>query len=214
VTAQHVRLLVNHTTGNTPTIKELGVFNETHTDDFSTATLASAWSWVRQDATQWSLSQNPGKLRIVAQPGDLFGSQNNAKNVLLRSAPAGDWTATAKLAFAPVADYQQAGLIAYRDDDNYVKLMRAHSGIQLIVGDKEVAGVYTQSFVGEAAGTVYLRMTKAGSNYFLSYNLDGSPDWTPVATYTGLDLGSSLKVGLASFGGASAIADFDWFDVR
>jgi hypothetical protein len=214
VSARKVRLLIDHTTGNTPTIKEFGVFSETYTDDFSTATLASSWSWVRQDSTKWSLSQNPGKLRIVTQPGDLFGSQNNAKNLLLRDAPAGDWTATAKLTFAPVADYQQAGLIVYGDDDNYAKLMRAHSGSQVVVGDKEVGGVYTQNLAGEAAGIVYLRVTKAGSNYFLSYNLDGSPDWTPVATYTGLNLGSSLKIGLASFGGTQAIADFDWFDVR
>ena len=214
VTSVKVRLLVNNTTGNTPTIWEFRVYN-THTDEFNNSTLDSAWSWVREDSANWSLIARSGYLRIVCQSGELYGTNNNAKNLLLRTAPAGDWTMTARMEFSPVSNYQQAGLLVYKDDDNYLKLSRAYSGGQCISGAKEIGGAYTQQLPSLSATSLDLKITKAGTTYTMYYSSDGGSNWTQVAQYTGVDFGSSFKVGLGDFGGPAGVnADFDWFDIR
>ena len=55
-----------------------------------------------------------GALRIPAATGDLYQGNNTAANLVLRDPPAsGPWTATAKINFEGVGQYQQAGIIAY-----------------------------------------------------------------------------------------------------
>lgn len=218
-TSQKIRLLVNNTTGNTPTIKEFKVFNtgapSGHTDEFDSSTLDPAWSWVRQDGSNWSLTESPGNMRIKCQTGDLFQTDNTAKNLLLRSAPAGDWTVTGKLTFNPGSNYQQAGIMAYKDDDNYIKFTRAYSDGNRLSAAKETGGVYMQSLPSEASTVLYLKVVKSANTYTLSYNTDGSTNWTQVAQYTNVDLGTVIKVGVCSFGGSTGVnADFDWFDVK
>ena len=68
-------------------------------------------------------------MRIPAAAGDLYGGNNTANNLVLRDPPAsGPWTATAKINFEGVGQYQQAGIIVRGDDDNYLKFGRiAHT---------------------------------------------------------------------------------------
>jgi alpha-L-arabinofuranosidase/regulation of enolase protein 1 (concanavalin A-like superfamily) len=91
----------------------------TWADDFDGSTLDPRWQVVNQDAANLAVSD--GALRIAGQPGDTYQSVNSAKNLVMLDVPAGDFTATAKLS-APVAKvYQGAGLIAWKDMDNYVR---------------------------------------------------------------------------------------------
>ena len=41
-----------------------------------------------------------------------------------------------KLAFAPTQSFQQAGLLAYQDDDNYVQVTRIYAGGNVISFDR------------------------------------------------------------------------------
>ena len=118
----------------TPTPTQAG-----HTDEFTSGTLNGAWSWVREDSANWSLTARSGYMRIACQSGDLHSSSNNARNLLLRTAPVGDWTMTARMEFSPASNYQQAGLLVYKDDDNYLKLVRAVSSGQEISGPRRLA---------------------------------------------------------------------------
>ena len=189
-----------------------------HTDEFNSATLDSAWSWVRQDSANWSLTENPGSMRIKCQSGDLWGGMNNAKNLLLRNAPSGDWTMTTKLSFNPSQNYQQAGLMVYKDDDNYVRLTRHYgdySGTGHIETVKEISGAPVSTDLASSDTSVYLKIVKSGITYTMSYNTDGGSSWTQVEQYTGVDLGISIKVGICCFGGPTGVnADFDWFDIK
>ena len=65
-----------------------------------------------------------GTLKIPTAQGDVYGGDNNAKNIVLRAAPSGPWTITAKIKHAGNRQYHQAGLIVYGDDDNYTKFDR------------------------------------------------------------------------------------------
>ena len=77
---------------------------------------------MRQDQT---LTVSGSKLNIPAQPGDIYGgSPNDAKNLVMRAAPGGPWVATTKMNFKGAAQYHQAGLVVYGDDDNFTKFGR------------------------------------------------------------------------------------------
>jgi beta-glucosidase-like glycosyl hydrolase len=94
------------------------------TDEFNTGILGKQWSWIRENKNNWSLSKMPGSLVIKGQKGDITGASNTAENMLLQSANS-DWTVLTKVTFSrkPSAYNQQGGLIAWQDDDNYVKLV-------------------------------------------------------------------------------------------
>ena len=113
---------------------------KTHTDEFNSSTLNSAWSWVREDSPNWSLTAQSGYLRIVCQNGELYQTTNTAENLLLRNAPAADWSIKTKLTFNPGSNNQQAGLLVYQDDNNYLKLVRCYNGANRVHFAKETGG--------------------------------------------------------------------------
>ncbi|MDA8303188.1 MAG: DUF1349 domain-containing protein, partial [Actinomycetota bacterium] len=87
------------------------------------ATLAPQWHWVREDPKAWSLTSQPGTLTIDTAPGDLYETANDAQNLLLEPAPAGNFIAETKVALDPSKNYQQAGLLLYQGDDHYFRLV-------------------------------------------------------------------------------------------
>ena len=216
ITSSKIRLLVNSTTGGTPTIKEFRVYNEgggspTHTEEFNSGSLNPAWTWVREDNTKWSLTANPGNMRITCQTGELAQTDNTAKNPLLRIPSAGDWSIRTKVTFNPSVGNQQAGLLVYQDDHNYLKLVRCYNGANRVHYAKETGGTYTMvNETAQAATTVYLKIAKSGTTYTGYYNTDGSENWIQVGS-TSVSL-NNVKCGLACFAGPATDADFDWYD--
>ena len=55
--------------------------------------------------------------------GDIYGTNNTGPtNFILQNAPSGDWTLETKVDGSALNEqYQQAGLLVYADDDNYLK---------------------------------------------------------------------------------------------
>ena len=113
-------------------------------DDFDGADLGAGWEVVRRDQ---GLVVCGGTLKIPTAQGDVYGGDNNAKNIVLRAAPAGPWTMTTKIKHAGNRQYHQAGLIVYGDDDNYTKFDR--------LADNQPANPVTEhfEFINEVAGT-------------------------------------------------------------
>jgi alpha-glucosidase len=184
-------------------------------DEFNNSTLDPGWSWVREDNTKWSLTANPGYMRITIQSGDIYSTNtNNMKNILLKTPQASDFTLTTKLTLDPAANYQQAGLLVYTDDDNYINVQRKYSSGKKFSIIKEVAGVPTEISVTDTAGaTIYLKLVKSGTTYNGYYSTDGT-NWISISSFTGVSL-TSPKIGL--FAGSSATgrdADFDWVHVN
>jgi alpha-glucuronidase len=159
----------------------------TGSDEFDSAALGPQWEWVREDDARWHLSE--GSLVITSQAGDLQATANTARNVALQEVN-GDWTAESKLVFSRplAANNEQGGIIAYADDDNYVKLAweMANAGapinkLRVVVireqngaaATLEVTGPDAQRIVG-ADGAIWLRLKKSGSTYRAYYSNDGS----------------------------------------
>jgi beta-glucosidase len=196
-------------------------------DEFSRSTLGSQWQWVREAPGDWSLSANPGSLTITPKTGDLTTTTNTAQNVLLEPA-LNDWTQTTKLTFSgrPNAATQQGGIIAYQDDDNYLKFdLEATSSTNIqfntTLEDNSNGVQVTQTLntlnansILPANNTIWLRMTKSGPYYSTFYSVDGDT-WVPVWT-TGATL-TNPKVGLLAVNRAGTTTDlqvaFDYFHV-
>ena len=88
------------------------------------------WKPVRPDPKYASLTKNKGKLTITTQRGSIHADEASrdeppARNIYLIDNPLpddADFEVTACLSgFAPKQEYQQAALILYNDDDNYLK---------------------------------------------------------------------------------------------
>jgi hypothetical protein len=90
-------------------------------DEFDGSAL-SGWDVVRPTD---DVTVADGSLRWRLTSTDLTGGSNNA-TVLLRTPPTGNWVAETKLRLDlgtdTVRNYQQAGLIAYRSDDDFARL--------------------------------------------------------------------------------------------
>ena len=170
-------------------------------DGFETPALGPLWWWVREDPTHWSLIDRPGWMRITTQPGSLVGGTNDEQNLLLMPAPPGDFYLTVQLEFTPTANFHQAGLIIYQDDDNYVRLSLGHvSGDQYVEMTCEVNASADVTGVMEAATHLELQLQKRGDTYEGYYSLDGE-HWTPVGRYT-----ASLGAVQAGLGAAQEIS--------
>src|SRR5437762_8546951 len=143
--------------------------------------LADGWSWVREDKGDWNVKD--GTLRIRATPGNLWEAENTARNLLLRPPPQTKKTFAAEVTVthAPVTFAEQAGLLWYSDDDNYVKLMKEfYDGKTSVVLAAEQSGkaVYRESAC--PAETVTFRLTVAGDQVVGQYRPDGTNEWTTV----------------------------------
>lgn len=173
-------------------------------DDFAASSLDPAWQVIRPQADGWSLGDRPGSLRLSTLPGGETGGTNDGRNLFVRTnTPETDFTAASTVEVPGIsADFQQVGLYAYVDDDDYAKV-----DLGWIDGRRAV------EFVAETAGTVgtrvsvpfdqdsaHLRIVRRGTSVAGEYSADGR-EWYPVGDGT---LGGTPKVALQAAGGNAA----------
>jgi hypothetical protein len=127
----------------------------------------------------YNQAAHPGVLRLPCDLGDLWGTQNNTRNSLFRSLPT-DWKSVRLvLTFAPVtANYQQAHLGLYQDDDNYLQMGVAYNtydGNERFTMDSEIGGITT----------TFAKAPTTNTN--LSFRLDWNPTNSVVTGYYSFD---------------------------
>ena len=166
---------------------------KSESDDFNGKVVGDPWVWIREHASHYSLTDKPGWLTITSEPGDVSEGTNNAKNLLLQSANS-DWTVETRLVASRVPSQpENAGILVYQDDRNFVKLMfRAviktvrfgrRSGqqeqpgtIDLVMEEKDIAkslaSINLEDKIADDHPLV-LRLEKKGSLYTAYYSLDG-----------------------------------------
>lgn len=152
-------------------------------DEFKSAP-ASAWTVLGENKADWKVES--GALAITTAAGDLTLANNNAANVFVQSANT-DWTIDTKLTCSdtPGMPAQNAGIIAYQDNDNFVKLVysaqmfrRGGQGsgaaIQLTSEENGFAKTTVNTNTeGVENNVVWLRLQKSGDVYTAFYSADG-----------------------------------------
>jgi arabinan endo-1,5-alpha-L-arabinosidase len=195
-------------------------------DEFNSATLNAKWSWVRQPATG-SYGLENGTFRFDTQAADLYVDSNNA-SVLTEQAPQGrDYIVEAKVKLSVPPDgccfnYVQAGLVIYKDDDNFIKLVHfSNWNTRQTEFAKELAPVpdgyprYGNTVVGPPGDWTYLRIvktTRGSEELYRAYTSDDGNHWVRGGVWTH-QLGNSARIGLVSMGGSGFTANFDYVRV-
>ena len=194
--------------------------------------LALNWKPVRPDPTHASLAKAPGHLTITTQRGSIHGTPdgneagaNLARNIYLVDsplAPDGDFVATTHVVgFTPAARYQQAGLIVYADDDNYVKFAYEYNWSagagQTLYAVAEADGRPEHLPIESEPGLndYWLRVTRRGRSYEFAFSRDGK-SWRPHGALAWA--GTPARVGLIAKNGGDPDAPevdvaFDSFEL-
>lgn len=204
-------------------------------DDFL-GTALDTDRWNRSVRVNQSLTVTDGTLNIPLTNSDLYQGTNTTPNVVLQDLPGGAFEATTKVTLQATKGYQQAGLIVYGDDNNYLKLVYSgrstaaagSKAANVIQFAKEVNATATESNSANLGATfsdtVWLRMSSTdGSSVTASYSSDGDT-WLPITMSNGTtapprDLSgfTAPKVGLLALGATAAgaadnlVAEFDYF---
>ena len=229
--AYNVEVTVSDGKGGTATASVLTTVYTTsctpgvYRDDFNGNDLGAAWSVIRRDET---LLVGNGVVTMPTAAGDLYQTANSAKNIALRPAPTGSWTIVAKINHKGLVQYQQAGIIVYGDDDNYVKLDRTASNTTSQANNEffefiqEVAGTprnqtadRTGAIGQEYPNDFYIRIAWDGTNLNAAHSTDGTT-WTAVGRAS-TAYPANAQVGFFALSNAAAtevIPAFDWFEIQ
>jgi regulation of enolase protein 1 (concanavalin A-like superfamily) len=165
--------------------------------------LEPGWEWVHEDAKGWRITDDG--LQIRALPGTLWLGANNAHNLLVRALPEGvrDFTIEVTVTNAPAAGGEQAGLVLYHDDDNYIKLVKESlEGKQWVVMGREQGGKGEMVKRTEVkAKPTKLRIARA--NNIVTTSIQGEDGtWNELGHCAAVtNTKSPLKIGVLSHGG-------------
>ncbi|GAA3816328.1 hypothetical protein GCM10022226_41290 [Sphaerisporangium flaviroseum] len=186
-------------------------------EQFDAGTLGPGWEVLAPDPSRWSLTEQPGTLRVRSMTGDTYQGTNNARNLFLFDVPDGDFEVVTKVG-APVSlDFQSAGILAWQDWDNYVRAGLAHVGSAggvVVETDTEVRSAFTAAFASRAGSSgETLKLTRSGTEFTSSY-WDGSA-WVRASTVSAsIDVKQVGLYALSAQNGTSVTADFDYFAVK
>jgi regulation of enolase protein 1 (concanavalin A-like superfamily) len=188
-------------------------------DEFSGGRIGHQWTWLRHHSDGAHVVG--GSLVLTAE----HGAGGGGRNLLVQPA-LGNWTITSKVTLngALHAEGQQAGIIAYQDDDDFLKLdWEFSSGVARIALTTEdslsgapVAQVLSAVPTGGRLGrTAWLRLVKHGARYAAYFSGNGVHF---VRLYEAGAALVSVRVGLFAWGGTdtsnSLRAAFAYFHVR
>jgi regulation of enolase protein 1 (concanavalin A-like superfamily) len=172
-------------------------------EDFTSRGSLASWTIEREDPGAWRIDE--GALVVRSESGDLWGALNDARNVFVRPLPfTGDLDISLDLAFGPKENWEQAGLMLYQDDDNYIVLKALFDNREKLQFGKETKG-YFSSLSAEAslARPFSLRLVRKGKKVSGFFKGEGG-DWVPTGTYDAFI--NNAKAGILVCNGGSSKA--------
>jgi regulation of enolase protein 1 (concanavalin A-like superfamily) len=162
----------------------------------------------------YNQAAHPGVLRIPADVGDLWGGANDTRNSVFRNL-APTWSSVRmKLTFAPTLSYQQANLVAYQDDDNYVEMVRIFNGANNVAFAMEQYGSpAVLASAGVTQTTLYLRLDRDATDKITGYYSADGTNWTSVGSITQTLTNPRLGIIVAASPSGFPNADISWVEV-
>jgi beta-xylosidase len=193
-------------------------------DEFNTPQLGLPWQWqANPPPACFSLTAQPGSLRLAAVAVPAAPSLYNAPHLLLQKFPAPAFTATTALDFSGARVGDEAGLIVFGYSYAWLGLRHTSAGRQLVQithldAHQSPAPIESASLAATAA-QVRLRVTvSADAKCRFAYSFDGhaftafgSEFQATVAKWVGAKVG--LFASAASASATPGHADFDYFRI-
>lgn len=165
--------------------------------------LDPGWAWIREHREAWRIRDKALEVRV--EPGNMWGGANNAKNVLVRPAPAASGTieASVQVENRPTEQYEQVNLVWYYDDSHMVKLGQelVDGRLSIVMGREEKDRTRTIAIIPLEAYTVRLRFSVTADEIRGEFKIPGG-EWRTVGTCDLPDpAGSKAKVSLQFYQG-------------
>lgn len=172
-------------------------------DDFG-GLLSKEWSWLREAPGAWRVESDGLHLRTM--PGSLWADRNDAKNIPLVSLPgeanAANLCVEVTVTSNPSTGGEQAGLLLYFDDANYVKLVKEIVDGRLVIvlvreeNDQPVV-INNKTSVNDE--TVKLRLSLQNKNIEGAYSIKDFKTWNLIGKCP-LFKSDRYKVGIFTHG--------------
>ena len=176
-------------------------------EDHFNGRLGEGWSWVRETPGAWRIRDGALEFRIL--PGNLWGGANDARNVLVRTAPdpAGDEIEiTVKVENQPTGQYEQVNVAWYYDDSHMVKLGReiVDGPVCLVMGREERDQCRTIAQPPVAGGWYRLRLIVSGNRIRGLCLPEGATKWIEAGSCDlPVPAGGKAKISLHSYNGVA-----------
>jgi regulation of enolase protein 1 (concanavalin A-like superfamily) len=160
-------------------VTALGTEEVLFKDDFKEK-LGPGWSWLRENPKAWRATGHG--LEVLIEPGNMWGPQNNASNVLLRAAPdpaAGELAISVTVENKPSSQYEQVDLVWYYDDGHMVKLGQelVDGKLSVVMGREEQDRTRTIAIVPLDSNTVQLQLVVKGKQIRGRFRTAAAKEW-------------------------------------
>lgn len=144
--------------------------------------LGPGWRWVRENPGAWRTTESGLEIRI--EPGNMWGKDNNARNVLVRDLPQfanGALSTQVTVENRPASRYEQVDLVWYYDDSNMVKI-----GLELVDGEvcmvmgreeNDETRTIAKPPIGNDVSKLHLRLTARDNEIAGAYRVQDSTEW-------------------------------------
>ncbi len=190
-------------------------------DDFDSEDLPLEWQWNHNpDNKNWSLTANPGHLRITT--GRTDASVLKAKNTLTQRTFGPKCSGRISLDGSGMKDGDIAGLTTIQENRGFVGLAKDGSNYKVVMYQGDKNGDVQKASEPISGSKVFLRMDfnlpldKGTASFY--YSTDGSA-WTKIGSDVSLnfslDYFTGNRFGLFNYATKTAggYADFDWFKI-
>ena len=137
------------------------------------------WEILREDASAYNVNKGEG-IVLPTQEADIYSTGAAWKNCFVSPAM-GNWQVVAKVVYptVPTANYQQAMLLVWQDEDNYIRMNCQQSQLRMEPG-VETAGSFNGNLgsgnataADDGTVTLYFLIEKNGNEYSVGYSQDG-----------------------------------------
>jgi hypothetical protein len=161
-----------------------------------------------------------GVLKLKIPSGkDLYGDNRTAPRLL--KSVTGDFEIETRVKLAPKKDYQGAGILIFRNDNNYLRLERGYGGTgggeDGIRFDKREDEIYepiaTQEKFPTSAGEVELKFRRKGKNFTAFWREANATEWEVVGEVSN-NYPETVQIGLIGVNTADEItAEFTFIKI-
>ncbi|MCI3918837.1 hypothetical protein MO973_01145 [Paenibacillus sp. TRM 82003] len=169
-----------------------------------TERMDNGWRWIRERERDWKTEGE--QLLIRSRPGSIWGTGNDAENVLIRPFSGPEGSVSVIVSGDMDIAYEQAGLLLFYDEDNYIKFVKELVGEEL--GREERAEAKVVGKATFASHTVELKLTIAAGTVEAYYREGTDGEWIVLAACDGFPL-ENPHVGLLTHGGSAE--EENWF---
>ncbi len=178
-------------------------------DYFADGTISERWEILKEDTSAYRLVPGMG-IEMPTQAGDIYSTGGSWHNVFVMPAM-GNWEVVAKVFYPhkPKANYQQAMLLVWQGEDNYIRLncqqeaLRIEPGVELngAFGGHGLSQAFAEASE-DGTVTIYFRIEKSGLTYHAAFSQDGL-NYTSLGTVENIDF-ANPKIGLFAAQNSSA----------